>query len=181
MGGRQALARILLTWRRMRSLLLGIVLVLGIVSPARADGGLTDAVGAAYFPRNVDEGLHAIAHERVAELRACKCLEHDGQRPGTAEVLYTVTLGTDPIGSALRSWAGSPLHNGILADRSYGRIGCAVTFAGDIHWVACVLAAGPLPAAAAPSAPTGGFLLPDTALLARPPSPCSSAGMARAI
>src|SRR5918999_4816651 len=125
----------------VRHVLLGIVLVLTTVTPARADGGLTDAVADAYFPRNPEEGLHAIAHQRVAELLACNCLEHDGLRPGTAEVLYTVTLGTDPIGSALQSWAGSPLHNGILADRSYGRIGCAVTVAGNIHWVACVLAA----------------------------------------
>ena len=162
-------------------MLLGIVLVLATVSPARADGGLADAVGDAYFPRFVDEGLHAIAHERVAELRACNCLEHHGQRAGTAEVLYTVTLGTDPIGSALRSWADSPLHYGILADRSYGRIGCAVTVAGDTHWVACVLAAGALPAAGSPPASTGGFLLPDTALVARPPSLGFGAGVARPI
>jgi hypothetical protein len=146
--------------------LLGIVLVLTTASPARADDGLTDAVADAYFPRFMDEGLHAIAHDRVAELRACNCLDHGGMRQGTAEVLYTVTLGTDPIGSALRSWADSPLHHGILSDRSYGRIGCAVTAAGDTHWVACVLAVGALPAQGGSSPPAGGFLLPDTALSA---------------
>jgi hypothetical protein len=141
----------------VRYVLLGIVLILATASPARADSGLTDAVVDAYFPRFADERLHAIAHERVAELLACHCLEHDRMRPGTAEVLYTLTLGTDPIGSALRSWADSPLHHAILSDRSYGRIGCAVTAAGDTHWVACVLAEGPLPQ-------PGGFVLPDTAL-----------------
>ena len=175
----------------MRHVLLGIVLVLTTVTPARADGGLTDAVADAYFPRNLDEGLHAIAHQRVAELLACNCLEHDGLRPGTAEVLYTVTLGTDPIGSALQSWTDSPLHNGILSDRSYGRIGCAVTVAGNTHWVACVLAAGALPASGGGSvaassggsvgASGGGFLLPDTALSDRPPPPGSRAGLVRPV
>ena len=180
MDGGRALACTMLGLRPVRNVLLGIVLVFATVSPARADGGLTDAVASAYFPRFVDEGLQAIAHERVAELRACNCLEHAGMRPGTAEVLYTVTLGTDPIGSALRSWAGSPVHNGILSDRSYGRIGCAVTVAGDTHWVVCVLAAGALPVQGGESAPTGGLLLPDTAVLG-PASAGSGAALVRPI
>jgi len=154
----------------MRYLLLGVVLILSIAGPARADSGLTGAVAAAYFPRTVDEGLHAIAHQRVAELRACRCLEHDRMRGGTAEVLYTITLGPNPVQTAVANWAASPVHHGILSDRSYGRIGCAEAVDGDTQWLACVLASGPLPAgpvAGSASAPT--VLLPDTAL-ALPPT-----------
>ena len=64
---------------------------------------------------------------------------------------------------------GSPVHHGILSNRSYGRIGCAEAVDGDTHWLACVLAAGPLPAGAGAtsgSAPT--VVLPDTAIALRP-------------
>jgi hypothetical protein len=142
----------------VRYLLLGVVLILSIAAPVRADSGLTGAVAATYFPRTVDDGLHAIAHERVAELQDCECLEHDRMRPGTAEVLYTITFGSNPIQSAVANWGASPLHHGILSDKSYGRIGCAEAVDGDTHWLVCVLAAGPLPAG------TGSTLvLPDTA------------------
>jgi hypothetical protein len=156
----------------VRFLLLGVVLILSIAGPARADSGLTGAVAAAYFPRTVDEGLHAIAHQRVAELRACRCLEHDRMRDGTAEVLYTITLGSNPVLTAVTNWAASPVHHGILSDRSYGRIGCAEAVDGDTSWLACVLASGPLPAGSvagsgSASAPT--VVLPDTAL-ALPPA-----------
>ena len=155
----------------VRYLLLGIVLILSIAGPARADSGLTGAVAAAYFPRTVDDGLHAIAHERVAELRDCRCLEHDRRRSGTAEVLYTITLGPNPIQSAVSNWAASPLHHAILSDRSYGRIGCAEAVDGDTHWLACVLAAGPLPAdAGSNSSSATAFTLPDTAVALPPAS-----------
>jgi hypothetical protein len=139
------------------------VLVLSTAGPVRADTGLTTAVAAAYFPRTVDENLHAIAHARVEELRACRCLDHAGMRPGTAEVLYSATLMPNPIGSAVTKWASSPLHDGILSDTSYGRIGCAEAVQGDTHYLACVLAVGPLPAG---SGSGGGstVLLPDTAV-----------------
>jgi hypothetical protein len=39
-------------------------------------------------------------------------------------------------------WMGSPVHDGILSDRSYGRIGCAERSVGDQHWFVCVLATG---------------------------------------
>jgi hypothetical protein len=143
-----------------RALILGVLLVLTSVGVVRADAGLTDAVAAAYFPRTVDSALHAIAHERAEELSACACLEHDGIRPGTAEVLAWNTGEANPAGGAVQQWINSALHDGILSDTSYGRIGCADVVSGAVHWFACVLAAGPLPA---PSAPSVG-LLPNTAI-----------------
>ena len=74
----------------MRQLMLGAVFFLSIAGPVRADVGLTHAVALAYFPGTADEALHTIAHQRVAEISACGCLEHDGRRAGTA-----------------RSWAGT--------------------------------------------------------------------------
>jgi hypothetical protein len=168
----------------VRYLLLGVVLVLSIASPARADSGLTGAVAAAYFPRTVDADLHAVAHERAAELRGCRCLEHDRMRPGTAEVLYSITLGSNPIQSAISNWAASPLHHGILSDRSYGRIGCAEAVAGDTHWLVCVLAAGPLPAGSGSTSSagsTGTFTLPDTALVRAPASLAARPAVTRPI
>ena len=157
----------------MRYLLLGVVLILSIAGPVRADAGLTGAVAAAYFPRTVDDGLHEIAHQRVAELIACRCLEHDRMRPGTAEVLYNITRGSNPIQSAVANWAASPVHHDILSNRSYGRIGCAEAADGDTHWLACVLTFGPLPVGTGSTTTTSGtaptIVLPDTAV-APPPS-----------
>jgi hypothetical protein len=168
----------------VRCLLLGVVLILSIAGPVRADAGLTGAVAAAYFPRAVDDGLHEIAHQRVAELLACRCLEHDLMRPGTAEVLYTGTRGSNSVQSAIAAWLGSPIHHEILSNRSYGRIGCAEAVDGDTRWLACVLASGPLPVGsgtasatasgtasgtpgtASGSAPT--FALPDTSVARSP-------------
>lgn len=150
----------------MRYLLLGVVLILGTAGPVRADSGLTAAVESAYFPRTVDEDLHAIAHARAEELRDCRCLTHDGMRSGTAEVLYSATLMPNPIQSAVSQWENSPLHNGILSDTSYGRIGCAEAVQGDTHYLACVLAAGPLPAGSGSGSGRGAptVLLPDTTM-----------------
>jgi hypothetical protein len=145
--------------------LLGVLFVLSAASPVRADGGLTDAIASAYFLRNVDSGLHSIAHQRVAEISACDCLDHDGMRPGTAEVLAWVRGVENPIAHTVGKWTDSPEHNAILSDRSWGRIGCAELVADGTHWFACVFAAGPLPAAAA--APV--LVLPDTAMPAEPP------------
>jgi hypothetical protein len=149
----------------MRYLMLGAVLILSMAAPVRADVGLTDAVAAAYFPRTVDEGLHAIAHQRVIEISACGCLEHNGMRPGTAEVLVWNLGQPNPVASALGAWRGSPTHNAILSDRQYGLVGCAERTVGGTHWFACVLAAGPLPApppAPLPAPPV--LVLPDTAM-----------------
>jgi hypothetical protein len=154
----------------MRYVLLGVliavILVFATVGQVRADGGLTSAVAAAYFPRNVDAALHDIAHQRVAELRACRCLEHDRMRTGTAEVLAWNDGVANPVVAAVASWSGSALHRGILSNASYGRIGCAEAVDGTTHWFACVLAAGPLPAGAL-AAPVV-TALPDTALGLRP-------------
>lgn len=141
----------------MRYLMLGAVLILFMAAPVQADVGLTDAVAAAYFPRTVDEGLHAIAHQRVAEISACGCLEHSGMRPGTAEVLVWNRGQANPIASALAAWRGSPTHDAILSDGQFGRIGCAEQIVAGVHWFACVLAAGPLPAPPV-------IVLPDTAM-----------------
>jgi hypothetical protein len=120
----------------VRYLLLGVVLILSIAGPVRADTGLTGAVAAAYFPRTVDGGLQEIALQRAAEILACQCLEHDRMRPGTAEVLYYTSRGSNPIQSAVAAWSRSPVHHDILSNRSYGRIGCAEAVGGDTHWMA---------------------------------------------
>jgi hypothetical protein len=152
--------------RAMRALAAIAVLLaaLPMASPVRADDGLTNAVAAAYFPRNVDTNLHAIAHARVAELAACECLEHDNMRPGTAEVIAFNAGMSNPAAHAVAQWSGSPAHDAILSNRSYGRIGCAETVAAGTHWFACVLAAGPLPAPPPPAPPV--LLLPNTAMAA---------------
>lgn len=149
----------------MRKLMIAssLVLLLGLATPAKADVSLTSAVAAAYFPRTVDGELHAIAHERVLEISACNsCMDHDGMRPGTAEVLGDNSGYADPITAVLASWSGSATHDGILSDASYGRIGCAERAVGDRHWFVCVLAAG---GSAARGTSTGGVTsLPDTAM-----------------
>lgn len=140
----------------MWAVLLGLLLVLSSAGPVSADSGLTNAVAAAYFPRTVDEGLHAIAHQRVLEISACPtCLNHSLMRAGTAEVLAYNWGSSDPIGNAVASWRASPVHNAILSDASLGRIGCAQVVASGTSYFACVLAAGALPAPA-PAAGTGG-------------------------
>jgi hypothetical protein len=151
-------------------LLLGALLVLALARPVRGDGGLTDAVAGAYFPRTADAGLHAVAHQRVAEIGACGCLDHAAMQPGTAEVLAWNSGLASPVASAVGQWIASPTHNTILSDGSYGRIGCAEGVTAGAHWFACVLAAGPLPvqppAAQQPARPV--TALPNTALPARP-------------
>jgi hypothetical protein len=150
----------------MRALFLilgGLLLFLTSPVAVRADDGLTSAISNAYFPRTVDATLHSIAHQRVAELAACDCLDHSGMRSGTAEVIaYNVGM-PNPVGEVVQQWIGSPSHNALLSDTSYGRIGCAEVVSGGTHWFACVLAKGPLPApVAAPPAPV--TALPNTAL-----------------
>ena len=136
------------------------------VGPAAADDGLTGAIAAAYFPRYIDADLHAIAHERVAELAACDCLDHDGMRSSTAEVIAFNSGASDPVGTVVTQWQESPGHDAILANRSYGRIGCAELVAGGTHWFACVLTWGELPPeGAVQAAPQqGAALLPNTAM-----------------
>ena len=149
--------------------MLGVVLILSTAAPVRADTGLTGAIASSFFPRNTDAGLHEIAHQRVAELNACECLEHDRMRPGTAEVIGWNQGVANPVSNIVGQWIGSPGHSGILANPAYGRIGCAELVDGGTHWFACVLANGPLPAQPAPvagvaqgSAPL--VALPDTAM-----------------
>ena len=147
----------------MRYLALGVVLLLSTAGVAKADGGLTGAVAAAFLVRNVDEGLHEIAHARVAEIGAAGRLSHDGTRPGTAEVLAWNDGAADPVAGALSQWISSDFHLGILSDGSYGRIGCAEAVVDGVHWFACVLATGSLPAQGGGSATlSGGVALPDT-------------------
>ncbi len=143
--------------------LLAIALALPASTGVRADSGLTAVVAATYVPRYEDAELHAIAHERVADLASCGCLTHDGMRAGTAEVVAFNSGMPDPVSAAVSGWQGSPAHNAILSNSSYGRIGCAELVAGGTHWFACVLTFGALPPAPTP-APQGGILLPDTAL-----------------
>jgi hypothetical protein len=145
----------------MRYLVLGAILFFSTAGAARADGGLTDAVAAAFLVRHIDATLHDIAHARVAEIAAAGRLTHDGTRPGTAEVLAYNTGVSNPVANAVGQWIASDLHRGILSDGSYGRIGCAETVAGGTHWFACVLATGPLPAQGVGS---GSSALPDTGM-----------------
>lgn len=150
----------------MRYLLLGVVLLFATAGVVRADGGLTDAVAAAFLVRNVDAGLHDIAHARVREISASGGLEHDGMRAGTAEVLAFNAGQASPIANAVNQWIDSPVHRAILSDGSYGRIGCAEAVVAGTHWFACVLAAGPLPAQGGSGAgiSSGTMLLPDTSM-----------------
>lgn len=150
----------------MRYLALGAILLLSTAGAVRADSGLTGAVAASFLVRNVDAGLHEIAHARVAEISAAGCLEHDGMRLGTAEVLAWNVGDANAVGNAVSKWIESPTHNAILSDASYGRIGCAEAVVAGTHWFACVLAEGPLPQQVG-SAPASGaqsqtFALPDT-------------------
>ena len=146
----------------MRKIIVATLLALAFASPAQADGGLTEAVASAWFPRTVDADLHAMAHERVPEISACgSCMNHDGMRPGTAEVLGYNGGFSNPIAQVIDDWASSAVHDGILSDRSYGRIGCAERVAGNEHWFVCVLASG--------GSGSGGtavttFAMPDTAM-----------------
>jgi hypothetical protein len=149
----------------MRYLMLGVVLLFSTSGVTRADGGLTDAVATAFLLRTVDAQLHDIAHARATEVAAAGSLNHDGMRPGTAEVLAWNKGEAYPIASAVSAWIGSPLHNGILSNRSYGRIGCASVVRNGTHWFACVLVAGPLPAQpASTSGTTTVAALPDTSM-----------------
>jgi hypothetical protein len=170
------------TWGTKRGAGWRLVLVLAmlavITTPVSADGGLTGAVSAAYFPRTVDAGLHSIAHQRALEISACPtCMNHNLMRAGTSEVLAFNFGSADPIGDAVRGWQASPLHNGILSNGSLGSIGCAQAVVGTTSYFACVLAPGgaavalapaPAPAAPAPAAPgapaagTTQLALPDT-------------------
>ena len=143
--------------------ILAIALAVPPSSAVRADPGLTSAIATAYFLRYEDADLHAIAHQRVEELAACDCLTHDGMRSGTAEVIAYNSGMPDAISAVVGGWQGSPAHNAILSDGSYGRIGCAELVAEGTHWFACVLTFGALPPAPTP-APQGGYLLPNTAL-----------------
>ncbi|MCA1588136.1 MAG: hypothetical protein LC744_05685, partial [Chloroflexi bacterium] len=108
-----------------------------------ADGGLTGAVSAAYFPRTIDAGLHSTAHQRVVEISACAtCMNHNLLRAGTSEVLAFNFGSGDPIGDAVRMWQNSPVHNGILSNGSLGSIGCAQSVVDGTSYFACVLAPG---------------------------------------
>lgn len=158
-------------WR----LVLAMALALAIPSPVGADGGLEGAVAGSFFPRSVDAGLHAVAHQRVLEISACpNCFSHALMRAGTSEVIAFNFGSGDPVGDAVRGWRASPTHNAILSNGSLGSIGCAQALVGVTSFFVCVLAPGggavafaPAPAPVAPAAPAGGapLALPDTSTL----------------
>ena len=128
---------------QLGAVLLGVILVLSIATPARAASGLTGAVAKAWFPRNVAEGLQDLAVRRVIEISRCAtCMNHDLQRRGTAEVLGWNRFYSDPVAQVVRAWKQSALHNAILSDRDLDRIGCAHRKIGGRHWFACVLTDG---------------------------------------
>lgn len=140
--------------------LIGLVLTISIATPVLADASLTAAVAGAYLPRAEDATLHSIAHERVVEISACPtCFTHDLMRPGMAEVLAMNIGVDDPIGHVIATWGASPVHNGILSDAGWTRIGCAERAIGSTHWFVCVLADGAV-SAIAPRV----TVLPDTAM-----------------
>lgn len=148
-------------WR----LVLAIALAVAVTSPVSADGGLTGVVAGSYFPRTVDAGLHAIAHQRVLEISACpNCFTHALMRAGTSEVIAYNFGSADPVGDAVRGWQGSSAHHAILSNGSLGSIGCAQALVGVTSYFACVLAPGGGAVALAPAAPAGGapLALPDT-------------------
>jgi hypothetical protein len=152
----------------MRYFLLGVILVLSGATPVRADGGLTGSVAAEWGSRTTDASLHDIAHARVREISACgQCMNHDLMRSGTAEVLGYNAGYADPIETVIESWRTSAVHDGILSDRSYGRIGCAEAVVGGGHYFACVLATGGTWGAGGGGGGTSGgtaVTLPDTAM-----------------
>ena len=168
-----------------RRLVLVMAAVLAITTPVSADGGITGAVAASYFPRAVDAGLHSIAHQRVLEIAACpNCFSHALMRAGTSEVIAYNFGSADPVGDAVRGWRASAPHNAILSNGSLGSIGCAQALVGVTSYFVCVLTPGggavalapaaPAPVAPAPAAPAGGapLALPDTSTL--PGSPGGS-------
>jgi hypothetical protein len=73
----------------------------------------------------------------------------------------------NPIGAVIDAWQASPVHDGILSDRGYGRIGCAERSTNGEHWFVCVLATGGstgLAQAGGGSGGGGGGFIPDTAM-----------------
>ena len=142
------MAGFLLVHRRMRyfqlgAVLLGVILVLGTASPARAYSSLTSAVTRVWVQRSVAEGLTDIAQRRVVEISRCRsCMNHDLQRRGTAEVLGWNSGYPDPIAQVVWAWKHSYEHNAILSDRRLDRIGCAHRRINGRHYFACVLTDG---------------------------------------
>lgn len=153
---------------RILTVVLAFIAIASVSATGRvsADAGLEASVASTYVLRYTDAGLHAIAHERVAELAACDCLDHEGMHSGTAEVIAYNAGFADPVARVVQTWRNSPEHNAILADRSYGRIGCAALLDGGTSWFACVLSPGALPPQPAPAAAStpAPILLPNTAL-----------------
>lgn len=146
-------------------LVLAIAIALAITTPVSADGGITGAVAGSYFPRTVDAGLHAIAHQRVLEISACpNCMTHALMRAGTSEVLAYNFGSADPVGDAVRGWQGSAAHNAILSNGSLGSIGCAQAVVGVTSYFVCVLAPGGAAVALAPAAPAPAGAAPQVAL-----------------
>jgi hypothetical protein len=111
----------------MRRIVL-VVLLLLIPSPVLSDGTLTALVNQAWLTRTEDASLHDIAHQRAVEIASD--WSHNGQRPGTAEVLA---------------------YNQGFADPASKAIGCAEDDTGNISWFACVLAGEPVEAARTPN------------------------------
>jgi hypothetical protein len=132
----------------MRRIVL-VVLLLLIPSPVLSDGTLTALVNQAWLTRTEDASLHDIAHQRAVEIASD--WSHNGQRPGTAEVLAYNQGFADPASKAIEQWASSPTHAAILADPQWTRIGCAEYVTGNISWFACVLAGEPVEAARTPN------------------------------
>jgi len=111
--------------------------------------------------RDVDPGLTDIAEQRVVE--SITDFSHAGQ-VCCWEILAANDGYPDPIAHAVEQWHGSPVHFGILADRTLTRIGCAIAQDGTAWYFACILDTGPVqaaPTAPADSAPDP--LLPNTA------------------
>lgn len=118
--------------------LLALALLLALhASNVQADSDLTSAVASAYFPRVETPEMHALAHQRAAEVAVV--FSHDGML--TTEVLAWNQNAPDPIGTVIVQWQGSPGHDAILSDPKYDLIGCGSVVTPDGRYVAaCVLA-----------------------------------------
>jgi len=128
---------------QLGAVLLGVILVLATATPTRAYSSLTGAVTKVWVQRSVAEGLTDIAERRVVEISRCgRCMNHDLQRRGTAEVLGWNAGYPDPIAQVIWAWRHSNLHNAILSDRRLDRIGCAHRRINGRHYFACVLTDG---------------------------------------
>ena len=133
-----------------------------------SDADLTGLVNSAFLQRTEDATLHDLAHQRAVEIATD--FSHNGQRPGTAEVLAYNGLGA---ARAVEQWLTSPPHFEILSNSAFREIGCGSHIVGEIYYAACVLTWGdsPPPQPVVPAPPAE---VPPPVTVPAPPAPSGS-------